>query len=123
LLIFRSDVAAFPQGVFLVFITVTKQEVAELNAVCRTEFEDVLKTFGAEVQDRELQEISLQGVTVVDQGDRWVIEINPEIAQRQAKALGRFARVAAPLVFALKAAFSELFKEFEGIQRWISAKR
>ena len=105
------------------FITITKQEIAELNSTCRTEFEDLLKPFGVEAQDLELREISLQGVTVVDQGDRWVIEISPEIAQRQTRALGRFARVALPLAVAMKAAFSELFKEFEGIQRWISTKR
>lgn len=105
------------------FITITKQEIAELNSTCREEFEELLKPFGIEAQDFELQEVALQGVTVVDQGDRWVIEISPEIAQRQARALGRFARVAVPLMIALKAACSELFKEFEGIQRWISAKR
>lgn len=105
------------------FIIITKNEVADLNTTCRAEFEELLKPFGIEAQDLELQEVALQGVTVVDQGDRWVIEISPEIAQRQARALGRFARVAVPLVLALKAASSELFKEFESIQRWISTKR
>lgn len=105
------------------FIIITKQEIAELNTTCRAEFEELLKPFGVEAQDLELREISLQGVTVTDQGDRWMVEINPEIAQRQAKALGRFARVAMPLVLAMKAACSELFKELEGIQRWISTKR
>ena len=105
------------------FIIVSKQEIAELNATCRAEFADVLKPFGVDVEDLELREVALQGVVITDQGDRWAIEINPEIAQRQAKALGRFARVAMPLMLALKAACGELAKEFEGIQRWISAKR
>ena len=104
-------------------VTITKNEIAELNATCREEFAAVLAPFGIEAQDLILREVALQGVTVVDQGDRWVIEISPEIAQRQAKALGRFARVALPLALAMKAAFTELFKEFESIQRWISTKR
>ena len=104
-------------------VTITKNEIAELNATCREEFAAVLAPFGIEARDLELQEIALQGVTVVDLGDRWVIEISPEIAQRQARALGRFARVALPLALAMKAAFTELFKEFESIQRWISTKR
>lgn len=105
------------------FITITKQEIAELNTTCRAEFADLLKPFGIEAQDLELREISLQGVGITDQGDRWLIEISPEIAQRQARALGRFARVAVPLMLALKAACGELAREFEGIQRWISTKR
>lgn len=105
------------------FIVITKAELAQLNATCREEFAAVLAPFGVEMQDQVLQEIALQGVVVTDQGDRWSIEVSPEVAQRQAKALGRFARVALPLALAMKAAFSELFKEFEGIQRWISAKR
>lgn len=104
-------------------ITITKNEIVELNATCREEFAAVLAPFGVEVQDRVLQEITLQGVAVTDLGDRWVIEVSPEVAQRQAKALGRFARVALPLALAMKAAFTELFKEFESIQRWISTKR
>ena len=105
------------------FVTITKSELAELNAACRAEFADVLNPFGLDVEDTELREVSLQGVTITDQGDRWLIEISPEIAQRQAKASGRFARVAMPLVLAMKAACSELFRELEGIQQWISAKR
>lgn len=105
------------------FIIVSKQEITELNTVCREEFEALLAPFGVEARDLELQEIALQGVVITDQGDRWMVEINPEIAQRQARALGRFARVAMPLVLAMKAACSELFKELEGIQRWISTKR
>lgn len=105
------------------FIIITKNEVAELNSTCRAEFEELLKPFGIEARDLELQEVSLQGVTVTDQGDRWMVEISPEIAQRQARALGRFARVAVPLLIALKAACSELAREFESIQRWISTKR
>lgn len=105
------------------FITVTKQEIAELNTTCREEFADLLKPFGIEAEDLVLQEVALQGVTIIDQGDRWVIEVSPEIAQRQARALGRFARVAMPLMLALKAACSELAREFEGIQRWIATKR
>ena len=105
------------------FIVITKAELAQLNTVCREEFAAVLAPFGVEVQDRVLQEIALQGVVVTDQGDRWLIEVSPEVAQRQAKALGRFARVALPLALAMKAAFTELFKEFESIQRWISTKR
>ena len=105
------------------FITITKQEITELNTTCREEFEALLAPFGIEARDLELQEVALQGVVITDQGDRWVVEISPEIAQRQAKALGRFARVALPLALAMKAAFTELFKEFESIQRWISTKR
>ena len=105
------------------FIVITKAELAQLNVVCREEFAAVLAPFGIEVQDQVLQEIALQGVVVTDQDDRWSIEISPEIAQRQAKALGRFARVALPLALAMKAAVTELFKEFESIQRWISTKR
>ena len=104
-------------------IVITKQEINELNAVCREEFEELLKPFGVEARDLEIREISLQGVVITDQGDRWMVEINPEIAQRQAKALGRFARVAMPLMLALKAACGELAKEFESIQRWIATKR
>ena len=104
-------------------ITITKNEIANLNSTCRAEFETLAELFGAKLDDLVLQEVALQGVTVTDQGDRWVIEISPEIAQRQAKALGRFARIVAPLVLTLKAAFTELFKEFEEIQRWISTKR
>ena len=104
-------------------ITITKNEIAELNATCREEFAVVLTPLGIEAQDLILREVALQGVVVTDLGDRWVIEVSPEIAQRQAKALGRFARIATPLVFALKAAFTELFKEFESVQRWISTKR
>ena len=105
------------------FIIVSKQEIAELNTTCREEFEELLKPFGVEARDLEIREISLQGVAITDQGDRWMVEINPEIAQRQAKALGRFARVAMPLMLALKAACGELAKEFESIQRWIATKR
>ena len=105
------------------FISITKKELAELNAVCRAEFADVFKTFGVDLEDTELQEVALQGVVITDQGDRWLIEISPEVAQRQAKAFGRFARVAMPLVLAMKAACSELFKELEDIQRWIGTKR
>lgn len=105
------------------FIVITKTELAQLDTVCREEFAAVLAPFGIEVQDRVLQEIALQGVVVTDQGDRWSIEVSPEVAQRQTKALGRFARVALPLALAMKAAFAELFKEFESIQRWISTKR
>ena len=105
------------------FIVITKAELAQLNTVCRAEFEMLTELFGIEARDLVLQEVSLQGVTVTDQGDRWLVEISPEIAQRQAKALGRFARIVAPLVLTLKAAFTELFKEFEEIQRWISTKR
>ena len=105
------------------FIVITKAELAQLNTVCREEFETLVAPFGIEARDLILQEVSLQGVTVTDQGDRWLVEISPEIAQRQAKALGRFARIVAPLAIAMKAAFAELFKEFEEIQRWISTKR
>lgn len=105
------------------FISITKKELAELNTTCRAEFADVFKTFGVDLEDTELREVALKGVGVVDQGDWWLIEISPEIAQRQAKAFGRFARVAMPMVLALKAACSELFKELEDIQRWISTKR
>ena len=105
------------------FVVITKGEVATLNAACREEFETLLKPFGIEAQDLELQEVALQGVVVTDQGDRWVVEIRPENALRQTRALGRFARVALPLALAFKAACSELFKEFEGIQRWIATKR
>ena len=94
-----------------------------VSSGCRAEFEELLKPFGIEAQDLILREVALQGVTVTDLGDRWVIEVNPEVAQRQAKALGRFARVALPLALAMKAAFTELFKEFESIQRWISTER
>ena len=105
------------------FITITQNELAELHTTCRAEFADVLKPFGINVEDTELREVALQGVVITDQGDRWLIEISPEIAQRQAKAFGRFARVAMPVVLALKAACSELFKELEDIQRWIGTKR
>ena len=105
------------------FVVITKSEVAALNAACREEFETLLKPFGIDARDLVLQEVALQGVVVTDQGDRWLVEISPEIALRQTRALGRFARVALPLAVAMKAAFSELFKEFEGIQRWISTKR
>ena len=104
-------------------ITITKNEIANLNSTCRAEFETLTELFGIEARDLTLQEVTLQGVTVVDLGDRWAIEVSPEIAQRQAKALGRFARIVAPLAIAMKAAFAELFKEFEEIQRWISTKR
>lgn len=104
-------------------ITITKNEIANLNNTCRAEFETLTELFGIKLDDLVMQEVALQGVTVTDQGDRWVIEISPEVAQRQARAIGRFTRIAAPLVLTLKAAFAELFKELEDIERWIAAKR
>lgn len=103
-------------------VIVSKEELKTLNTVCATEF-GFLKQFGIEVENLELHEVKLQGVTVADLGDSWAIEIAPEIAVRQTKAFGRCARIVAPLFVALRGAFEELFKELEEIQRWVQTKR